>query len=99
MSTIPESIPFALKGETLMLTLDELGRRLAGQPPEVVDAIARVRAFQSLSDEEQYARIVAMYDELPVGEPGGTGEEEAYQASLEPAVRRLTGAQLRARRA
>lgn len=164
MSIIPEPIPIALSEEMPMLTIDELGRRLAGQPPEVVDAIAgmaiegfestgaagaralreamaivakalldspggfahfaalaaapgaaptaaflsaleeaienaRVRAFRSLSDEEQYARIVNMYDELPEGEPGGAGEEEAYQASFEPDTRRLTSAQLRARRA
>lgn len=144
-----------------MFTLSELGRRLEGQPPEVIDAIAgmaiegldttgpagaralrqamaiiaralvdspaafapmvalaatpgasaaaaflgaleeaieraRVKAFQALPDDEQFERIVAMYDALPEGDPGDEAAEIAWEASKKPSARRMSATDLEA---
>lgn len=142
-----------------MFTLSELERRLEGQPPEVIDAIAgmaiegfdttgsagaralrqamaivaralvdspaafapmvalaanpgasasaaflvaleeaieraRIKAFQALPADEQFDRVVAMYDALPEGDHGDDAAEAAWEASKKPGARRMGAAEL-----
>lgn len=75
-------------GEAAMLTLLQ----------EAIER-ARLAAFRALPDDEQFERIAGLYAGMPVGDPRDADGEAAWQAAQQVGVRKLTGAELRARRA